>query len=155
MARFVILRHEDTVPARDQPPLVVIRDGWALIAFIVPLFWLLWHRLWFAALIVLALGIAIALLVQDPQWATIGLPLNLLLGVYVGLEGQNWRIGRAQKRGYHVIDIVQADNAPEAELRFAGFANAAPTEPMIRPMVAPGRGEAPDFLFAPPGGAHR
>ncbi|RNC96631.1 DUF2628 domain-containing protein [Oceaniradius stylonematis] len=159
MARYVILRHEDRTPPRGRAPLLVIRDGWSWLGFVVPLLWLLWHRLWFAAFGVFAASLAIALLAQNPQWASLALPFNLLVGLFVGLEGQGWRIGAARPRGYRLADVVEADTQEAAELRFADMAGDESFEAPLAAAMVPGRGlaaaEAPDFLFAAPGGVNR
>lgn len=159
MARYVILRHEDATPPGGRPAVLTIRDGFSVLAFLFPLFWLLWHRLWIAALAVLAASIALALVARDPQWALLGLPLNLLLGAFVGLEAQGWRIGAARLRGYRLVDIVDADTRDEAELRFVAMNAASNDATPLKADMVPGRGlaaaEAPDFLFAAPGGVNR
>lgn len=158
MARYVILRHEDAAPPGGRPAVLTIRDGFSLLAFLFSLFWLLWHRLWIAALAVLAASVVLALLTRDPQWALLGLPLNLLLGAFVGLEGQGWRIGAARLRGYRLADIVDADTRDEAELRFVALTAGTDREAPLRADMVPGRrlaADTPDFLFAAPGGASR
>jgi len=159
MARYVILRHEDRTPPRGRAPVLVIRDGWSLVGFIVPLFWLLWHRLWFAAFGVFAAALTIALMAQSPQWAPLALPFNLLVGLLVGLEGQGWRIGSARMRGYRLADVIEAETQEAAELRFADMTGDGADETALAAAMVPGRGlaaaEAPDFLFAAPSGANR
>ena len=126
MARYVILRHEEPAPPAGRPAVLAIRDGFAPLAFLFPFLWLLRHRLWIAGLAAFAASACIALLTLRPQWALLGLPLNLLLGLFVGLEGPGWRIGAGTP---------------------------------LKAAMVPGRGlaaaEAPDFLFAAPGGANR
>lgn len=159
MARYVILRHEDRTPPRGRAPVLIVRDGWSWIGFIVPLFWLLWHRLWFAAFGVFVASLAIALLAQNPQWASLALPFNLLVGLFVGLEGQGWRIDAARRHGYRLADIVETDTQEAAELRFADMMGDGPDEEPLAAAMVPGRGlaaaEAPNFLFAAPGGVNR
>ena len=153
MARYVILRHEDVTPPPGFPPVLIVRDSWSLLAFLFPLIWLLWHRLWFAAFAVLAATVAIALVAQDPQWMALGLPLNLLLGLFVGLEGQNARIGKARLQGYHLVDVIEASGQADAELRLIDSTGDDEPPPLGVRMVA-GRnlgGNAPDVLFAAPG----
>jgi len=151
MARYVILRHEDATPPGGRPAVLTIRDGFSLLAFLFAFFWLLWHRLWIAALAVLAASVALALLARDPQWA--------LLGAFVGLEAQGWRIGAARLRGYRLAEIVDADTRDEAELRFVAMNAATSGAAPLKADMVPGRGlaaaETPDFLFAAPGGVNR
>ena len=160
MARYVILRHEEPAPPAGRPAVLAIRDGFAPLAFLFPFLWLLRHRLWIAGLAAFAASACIALLTLRPQWALLGLPLNLLLGLFVGLEGPGWRIGAARLRGYRIADVVEARTREEAELRLAAMAagtDAAGTP--LKAAMVPGRGlaaaEAPNFLFAAPGGANR
>ena len=152
MARYVIMRHADPAPSGGRQPVVALRDEWSILAFILPLVWLLWHRLWFAAFVVLAAMIALGLLAIEPAYQSFVLPANLLLNFLVGLEASGWRVARAQARGYAVVDVVDARTRDEAELRFADGAtlpdrsdsrSARPAEPFGRPPV-------PDVLFAPP-----
>lgn len=159
MKRNVILRHEDATPPGGRPAILVIGDGFALLAFLFPIVWLLWHRLWIAGAAAFAVYLSIVVFAQQPQWALIGLPLNLLMGLYVGLEGPGWRIGAARGRGYHIADIIEAETRDDAELRLAVMQDDPGPEPALRAEMVPGRGlaaaEAPDFLFAPPAGVGR
>ena len=153
MARFVVLRHEDQMPPRHLPVIEIIRDGWSLVAFILPLFWLLWHRLWFAAAMVFLASLAVALLIQAPMFALAGLPLNLLIGVFVGLEGQNWRIAKARRQGYRAIASLDAVDRAEAELKLA--LSPVSRQSDDRPVTPAAGGIAasqpvPDMLFAVP-----
>lgn len=157
MARYVILRHEDATPPGGLPSVLIVRDGWAWLAFVFPLFWLLWHRLWVAGFIVLAAMIAISLIAQTPQGVALGLPLNLFLGLFVGLEGPAARIGKARLQGYALCDVIEASSRSEAELRLVLDQSGDTPPPLGIDMVA-GRNlqtGAPDFLFAAPGGVGR
>lgn len=49
MASYVVL-----APPEGDEHAVIIRDGFSFLALILTVFWLLWHRLLFAALMVLA-----------------------------------------------------------------------------------------------------
>ena len=96
---------------------------------------------------------------QNPQWAPLALPFHLLVGFFVGLEGQGWRIGAARLRGYQIADIVEADAQEAAELRLATAHDGATEESPLLATLVPGRqlaaAETPDFLVAAPGGVNR
>lgn len=153
MARYVILRDPDHASSASRPAVLAMRDGFSILAFAISPLWLLWHRLWFAAFLVIAASIALAFVALEPRFAWIVLPANLALSLLVGLEGQGWRIARAGGRGYRPVDVVDANTRQEAELRFAEpyFGRTAETgdiAPVQRPAV-------PDVLFDVPTGAAR
>ena len=52
MASFVVLTPPDDPEAPERAE--IIRDGFAWFALIIPVFWLLWHRLWFSAALIAA-----------------------------------------------------------------------------------------------------
>lgn len=159
MARFVILRHIDPVPSRGRSPVIALRDEWSILAFVLPLVWLLFHRLWIAALLVLAATIALGLLALEPAYQSLILPANLLMNAFIGLEASGWRIARARGQGYTAVDVIDAGSREEAELRFAEAARNAGA------MTAPRSGNdasstfgadpVPDVLFAAPDGVGR
>lgn len=106
---------------------VLVRDRFTLLAFLAPLIWLLWHRLWIEALLVLAATVA---LVAFGEWLGSGFAggaLALLISLYVGLEGQAMRIAAMRRRGWREWGVVESANAAEAEIRY--LAAAAETAP--------------------------
>lgn len=98
---------------------VFVRDGFSLVAFLIPLIWLLWQRLWIEAILVVAAGLLIALageaggFGQGPV-----IVLSLLVNLLVGLEGNGRRVARLRRRGWDDAAVVWAPNLDEAEARF-------------------------------------
>ena len=145
MASYVVLEPE-AAAARDEEA-VLVRDSFAFLAFIVPFFWFLWHRMWFEALAALALGLMLGALAAQPgAYGTVGTLLSLLLGILIGLEARALRVAALRRRGWREWGVVEADSREEAEARFAAEAAA----PAPRPAAAP-----PPVRPVPPAGHAR
>lgn len=98
---------------------VFVRDGFHLWAMILAPFWLLWKRLWLAAIgwvvVVIALEVGLARIGagRTAIWSA-----GALLGLLMGLEAaslQRWTLSR---RKYRQLDTVVADDEEAAERRF-------------------------------------
>lgn len=105
---------------------VLLREGFSWGAFFFSVAWALWHRLWFWAVIVLAISAALAvasdILAIDPLTdSAIGLAFALL----VGWHANDWRRRQLERAGYVSAGVVAAPNLIEAERRF--FAKRAVT----------------------------
>ncbi|MFU0505119.1 DUF2628 domain-containing protein [Pseudaminobacter sp. NGMCC 1.201702] len=120
---------------------VFVRDGFSLVAFLVPPLWLLWYRLWIEAALAVAAALALGALGEIAGFGMTGTLLSLLVSVYVGLEGAALRIAALRRRGWHEWGVVEADRAGDAELRYlaeADFADSA-VEPVLAPSPQPSR----------------
>ncbi len=104
----------------DGSDIVFIKDGFSWPAFLIPFFWMIWHRLWLPLAVYLA---AVALLVLAGN-VVFSLPdgllasLGLLINLFVGLEGNNFRRTALAKRGFEEIADIVADNSEAASYRF-------------------------------------
>jgi len=96
--------------AAGTPPVVLVREGFSWVAFLFALPWLLWHRLWLAALLYLALAVTIGLLLPGPFGPAAGLALQFLLGAHAN----DLRRRRLARRGY-----AQAHGVAERDLVLA------------------------------------
>ena len=115
MARYLVM-NDRTVPRGDG--VTFVRDGFRMFAFVLPLVWLLWHRLWLhAALAFAVMGLA--------AWsANVFMPLafqgvtglvNFAIGLAVALEGPAWLAADLERKGHGVQDVVIAGSMREAE----------------------------------------
>ncbi|HTV67322.1 MAG TPA: DUF2628 domain-containing protein [Rhizobiaceae bacterium] len=105
-------------PGADGPETEYVRDGFAILAFLVPWLWLLWHRLWIEALFAVAAALALAALGNIAGYGIAGSLLSLLVSIYVGLEGAALRVSALQRRGWVEWGVVEADSVDDAEVRF-------------------------------------
>lgn len=138
MASYLVLTPPDEVEKVADS--VIIRDGFAYWALPVPVIWLLLHRLWFAAGLLLLGSIGLGLAMEAfPQWSFVCLIAAVLLSFYVALEGNAMRIARKERQNWSVTDIIEAPNAATAEAIFlSGFPSE--TKPRSKPPEITGRG---------------
>lgn len=136
MASFIVLtpglRNDELVDDRT----VFVRDGFALLAFILPIPWLLVQRLWFEAVLVLAATIALSAVGSATGHGDMAAVVTALLSLLVGLEGNNWRAAKFERKGFEQSAVVTADNAIDAEtIYFYGNDFAAAPLPAPRATV--------------------
>jgi hypothetical protein len=127
MARLKIytvhLRAWSAAPDRDA---VLVREGFCWPAFVFTVFWALAHRMWFAAVLLLAATLGLAALADlfDPG-AGIVEAVGLALSLWVGFEANDWRRAALRRRGYVESGVVVApDPERAAHLVFARRAAA-------------------------------
>jgi hypothetical protein len=122
---------------------MVLRDGFSFGAFVFTGLWLLAKRLWlpFLAFAVLYGLIALA------QWrygfhAGVAAIIQLVIGLWLGLEGANLQGRKLVDGGWRFVDVVEARNQDEAERRFfekaltRGFPEAPPPAAYLAPAAA-------------------
>lgn len=98
---------------------VFVRDGFHFWALIGGVFWLLYHRLWLAALgymvLVVGISIGLALLHVDSE-ATFW--VFLLIALLMGFEASSLRRWTLSRRKWRQHDVIVADDEQAAERRF-------------------------------------
>jgi hypothetical protein len=97
---------------------VFIRDAFAPLAIIIPVVWLLWHRLWFEAAMAFCASVILvgaSAWLEAPKIAGIG---SVLIGIYVALEGSALKIAAARRNGYADERVVDAGSVTGAEERY-------------------------------------
>jgi hypothetical protein len=138
MAIYVVMEPPaaNTVEAAERA--VLIRDGFAFLAFLVPPLWLLWHRLWIEAALAFVAGAGLTALGETAGLGFTSAALSLLVSIYVGLEGPALRINALRRRGWRDRGVVEAANGREAEIRYLA-AEEEPEEIVVEvsPPLAP------------------
>lgn len=117
MASYIVLE-PGTMAAERAERAILIRDGFAFLAFIAPLIWFLWHRMWLEALAVFTASLALAALGTMQGYGAFSLLLSLLLSLFVGLEARGLRAAALGRRGWNFWGVVEGQNRSEAELRY-------------------------------------
>ena len=138
MASYVVMEQRDGAGVAD---VTFVRDGFSWLAFLVPPLWLLWHRLWFEALLAF-LVLALLASLGEAGWPLAGSLLTLAVSLYVGLEGQNLRIQALRRRDRREWGAIDARGMAAAETRYAAEAtDGGPVEPDA-PRIVPGPASA-------------
>jgi predicted small integral membrane protein len=131
MTSYIALSETGSDHADD---VIFIRDGFAVLGFVVPLVWLTWHRLWLhAALYFCVAGLLAALVVwsQEPMLGAASAVATLGLNLFVGLEGGNWLAQSWANRNYVGLDVIPAGSLNEAE---GFYASRFVMPPLAKPM---------------------
>lgn len=95
---------------------LLVRDGFNWAAFFFTVLWMLWHRLWLAALLT-------ALVFVGLSWGLAELGLGegtsslvaILLSILIGLESSTFRRWTYARRGMPVADVVAALDHEQAD----------------------------------------
>ena len=137
MAIYVVMEPPAAHAAEAVERAVLVRDGFAFLAFVVPPLWLLWHRLWIEAALAFALGVGLTALGETAGFGFTGAALSLLVSIFVGLEGQALRINALRRRGWREWGVVEASDLGDAEIRYLArepaATLAAPAATPVRP----------------------
>ncbi|PYE89078.1 DUF2628 domain-containing protein [Phyllobacterium leguminum] len=150
MASFVVMQPPPEAGANAAERTVFVRDGFSLLALIVPVLWLLFHRLWFEATLILAVSLALGMAGQYWNMPGTVTVLMVLVSILVALEGNNWRLAALRRRGYAEKGVIEADDRSEAEIRYFAGGDLS-EEPSPPTPVAPTRKRRP-ARSAPSGG---
>jgi hypothetical protein len=91
----------------------LVPEGFSLIAFLLPPLWFLFHRLWLALVIWIALSVLAAFLLPGAVLPYVTAAAQIL----VGLQAQDIRRWTLARHGLPVSGVVIARNAEAALLR--------------------------------------
>lgn len=147
MASFVVMRGQNDSANDD---VHFVRDGFAAFALAVPLFWLIWHRLWLHAAVWFGFSGAIAALVY---WSANSLALSAALiatlstNLLVALDGGDWIKQKLERKGYVESGIISARFQSGAEEVFA-------SRLVNSPLQKPAPSFAPITNLIPLNGSH-
>lgn len=148
MASYLVLLPPE--PDRNPESARFIRDGFSWFAFLLPLVWMLWHRMWLYALLFFAVELVLGLLAGDAGDGMVAGVIQLALGILVGLESAEIRLRHLLSRHHTVDAIVEATDLDEAEAIYFSESGtetrpvaAMPALPPSTPMSAKPPSHAP------------
>lgn len=118
--------HQPVVPALDADKraeeLIFVREGFSWWAFLLPVVWLLYHRLWLSFLVVLILTFIInagtSALGVSQIFATLAF---LFLSLVVAFEGHNLKRWHLDMADYRFVGAVSGSDLYECERKFFAF----------------------------------
>ena len=156
MASYVVMEPPPDGRGHERQA-VLVRDGFHFFAFLIPVLWLLFHRLWIEALFVFALTLALSGLGSLAGLGNAAPILSLLVSICIGLEGPALKLAALRRRGWRDGGVVEADNAGDAEIRYL-YATVSDENPQpsafvaVQPQAAPRQPSGPALgLFSYPG----
>jgi hypothetical protein len=134
----------DIVERADR--LAFVKEGFSWPAFLVPLLWLLYYRMWLEFVLLALIYVALQLVFgTDPQGQALFGWASLAISVLFAFEANDLRAAALERRGYRLAGVASGRDRTEAERSF--FADwlsrqaKAPREPDR--VVEPRRDVAP------------
>lgn len=127
---------------------VVVADSFAPWAFIAPVIWLMFNRMWLEAVAAVLVLTVATLLAADAGLAVVGIAVSLALSLITALEGRNWRVSTLQRRGWRLVDLVESDD-PETAFEIHAARVLAGEKP---PAPLKHRPSPPALMFGRPDG---
>ncbi|WP_066473080.1 DUF2628 domain-containing protein [Bosea sp. WAO] len=113
----------------------VLPESFTWSAFLFGGVWLLLKRLWLVFFVYALVWAGIVYLQRQFGFSFAAVSLShLALGIFLGLEGQNLIARKLMRKGWRLVDVVEAADLSSAERRF--FERALPAGEPPRP-VAP------------------
>ncbi|WEK51060.1 MAG: DUF2628 domain-containing protein [Candidatus Kaistia colombiensis] len=102
---------------REAERMVFVRDGFCWAAFVIPVIWMLYRRLWIVLCLYALFAVAIEL-----AGRTLGAPTATALGIlgalYLGFEGNTLRRWSLARRRFTERGLADGRSLDEAEIRF-------------------------------------
>jgi hypothetical protein len=121
---------------------VFIRDGFHWLAFIAPVFWFLWYRLWIEAGLVFAAMVGLTALERVEEMRAVVPAVSLLLSLGLGFEAPAIRMAALRRRGWREWGVAEANGGDEAAIRYLAEAGAELPGGTGRELPAPSSGPA-------------
>ncbi len=113
-------------PSGQREDTRTVRDGFSWLAFLFPWIWLLAHRLWLHAIIAFALQVIGGVLTEEPGFGPAGMALAFAVNLFVGFEGQNFRIRNLASHGSREEAAIGATSIDLAEeIYYSNFETGA------------------------------
>jgi len=95
----------------------VVKDGFSWPACLFVVLWMLFKQMWAFALVFMLLGLVffeIQLLLGEPNFPFMYDSINLVIQIFVGVNGNHWLRGTLERRGFERIGRVEAATASAA-----------------------------------------
>jgi hypothetical protein len=100
---------------QDHRRTLILPDGFAWLALPFTWIWLIWNRLWAAAVVVFLLQAIAGYLMQVPGFMLAGGLLHLAISLLVALEGRNYRADMLIREGWTLEQVIAAPDMDTAE----------------------------------------
>jgi hypothetical protein len=130
--------YEPPVPETDviarADRLAFVREGFSWAALLVPLVWLLYHRMWieFVVLILVYVGLQLAF-GGNAQGQALTAWAGLAISVLFAFEANDLRTASLERRGYRLAGVVSGRDRVDAERAF--FVRWLPEQERTQPVT--------------------
>lgn len=99
--------------------LVFVKEGVAWVAFLVPLLWLIYYRMWVEFVLLLAIYVGLQWAFgSEPQGQAFAAWASLGIGILVAFEANDLRTLALERRGYRFAGVASGRGRTEAERAF-------------------------------------
>lgn len=112
MASYIVLTPPDAEAGADD---ILVRDGFTWLAFLVPLLWFAWHRMWLWAAAFLLAGLAVSVVADRTDWGGTAIFALAMMALWAGFEAGAQRVAALADRGWIIRDVVVASGRDMAE----------------------------------------
>ncbi len=131
--------YEPPVPATDvierADRLAFVREGFSWVALLVPLLWLLYHRMWIESVVLFLVYVGLQLAFGgDAQGQALTAWASVAISILFAFEANDLRTASLERRGYRFAGVVSGRDRVEAERAF--FIRWLPEQERAQP-VAP------------------
>jgi len=99
--------------------LAFVKEGFSWIAFLVPLLWLIYYRMWveFLLLALVYMALQLAFGTEAQGQALVGW-VSLAIGVLFAFEANDLRAASLERRGYRLVGVASGRDRTDAERSF-------------------------------------
>jgi hypothetical protein len=104
-----------TVHVRQGHETILVREGFAILAFLFPMLWFLVNRMWLVLVLYLALGAIFGAATQALPEAAIAVAA-LAVQLLVGFHARDLRRWTLERRGWRMIGVVAAKGGEDEAL---------------------------------------
>ncbi|WP_439580379.1 DUF2628 domain-containing protein [Elioraea sp.] len=104
-----------TVHVRQGHDTILVREGFAVLAFLFPMLWFLVNRMWLVLLLYVALGAMLGAATQALPEAVIAAGA-LTVQLLVGFHARDLRRWTLQRRGWRLLGVVAAKGGEDEAL---------------------------------------
>lgn len=99
--------------------IVFIREGFSWFAFLFPVVWLVWNRLWLEFIGFIGVIVLVELLAQAlGAGPMLGAWLAAAIGLVLGFEAHDLRRGKLERSGWRMVATVVGPDRVACELKF-------------------------------------
>jgi hypothetical protein len=132
--------YEPPVPETDviarADRLAFVKEGFSWVALLVPLVWLLYHRMWIESVVLFLVYVGLQLAFGgDAQGQALVTWASLAISILFAFEASDLRTASLERRGYRLAGVASGRDRVDAERAF--FARWLPEHERIAPVTLP------------------